>query len=79
MKASLCIAIGCVGLFLSYAVFADCGGGGCGGGGCGSGYSSCNAGYPTCDCTDPACDPFARNNCLTQGECCEAFGNIGAR
>jgi hypothetical protein len=78
MKASLCIGIGCLSLLLSAMAFAGCNS-------CGSASSSCSDGaaiagyYPSCDCTDPGCSPYAKNDCLSMGECCEAFGNIGAR
>lgn len=37
----------------------------------------CPSREPLCQCTDPACEKS--NDCLTRSECCEAFGNIGAR
>lgn len=79
MKARLVIACGCAALLISGYSFGGCGGsGGCGGGG-GDGYCGESEYVNTCQCTDPSCNKSYGHECLSRSECCEAFGNIGAR
>lgn len=77
MKATAAILISCFALLLSTYAFAGCGS--CGSdddnGGCGSSDSSTAA----CNCADLGCSDRYNNDCLSRSECCEAFGNIGAR
>lgn len=44
--------------------------GGCDSGDCGDSYCS------ECQCTDPG---YGRNTCMSNGEYCEKYGNIGGR
>lgn len=75
MKATLAIVTTCAGILLSTYVFADCGNGGCQqSGNCGGASEYENV----CQCTDPVCNSVDRG-CLSKAECCEAFGNVGAR
>lgn len=39
----------------------------------------CNPYESNCQCTDPVCSRPWDSNCISRAECCEAFGNIGAR
>jgi hypothetical protein len=74
MKAMLAITITSLSIILSAYAFAGCGDdSGCGQGYCGSEYDN------KCQCTDPTCNKGYGHDCLSKGECCEAFGNIGAR
>lgn len=75
MKAKSTMMIVCLMLISSYS-FANCGGLG---GDCGSdNFCNVNEYDNTCQCTDPVCHSVDKG-CLSTGECCEAFGNIGAR
>lgn len=75
MKSKMLVILSCVSLFLSPAIFASCGGYGDydQDGGCGE-----NLFDNSCQCTDPVCQNVDKG-CLSKGECCEAFGNVGAR
>lgn len=74
MKAKLVIATGFLSLFMSSYAFSDCGDPyGCGGGSCDvDEYNN------VCQCTDRVCNSID-HGCLSPTECCEAFGNMGAR
>lgn len=77
MKAKLVIVTGCLSLFLSSYANAGCGGyTSCYGGG---GPCNANEYENICQCTDPRCYQNWDNKCLSKSECCEAFGNVGAR
>lgn len=80
MKARFVAA--CIIFLISSYSFGACGGDtgltSCGGGG-GSGSCSQDPYVNTCQCTDPACTRSYGHECLSQSECCEAFGNVGAR
>lgn len=69
MKTTYLALFGCFAIALSGAAIAYCGGGDC---------SPCNPYVNACQCTDPYCYSYDRT-CISQGTCCEAFGNIGAR
>ncbi len=79
MKTTIAVVIGCVSVLIWTPTLAQCSylydygtETGC--------PSTC--GYESdatslCNCTDPGCD--GSNSCLTRGECCAAFGNVGGR
>lgn len=76
MKTRMLALLGCVAFSISCAAFAD----DCLGGSCGSlSTASCNPYETNCQCTDTACHRPWDSNCISRAECCEAFGNIGAR
>lgn len=77
MKAKIGVILGCIMLIAGSYSFA-CGGGGCGSSSCGGDEGSTDY-TGTCDCTDPGCGPKGYNDCISKNECCEAFGNVGAR
>ena len=72
MKTKILIILSSLCLFATIQGFAYCGGGS-DGGGCGN---TCSEYDSTCQCTDPNC---GKNPCLSRSDCCEAFGNVGAR
>ncbi|MFZ2315852.1 MAG: hypothetical protein WAW86_09390 [Gammaproteobacteria bacterium] len=76
MKAKIAVIIGCISILAgaSLSSYAD----GCGSRGCQPGPRQENT-CPSCQCADPACGPYSHNECISTQECCEAFGNIGAR
>lgn len=74
MKMSLGIIICLFGMLLSGAVSA----------GCGSSaeeeYDSSSYYTSRCQCAaDPNCAKRVDTDCISESECCQAFGNIGAR
>lgn len=78
MKAKLVIVTGCLSLFMSSYALSDCGDPyGCGQSG-GSGSCDFNEYNNVCQCTDRVCNSVD-HGCLSPNECCEAFGNMGAR
>ncbi len=77
MKATLLTLVGFITIFLSTQTLAWPDEGSCQGGNCGP--AACNPYETNCQCTDPACNRPWDTNCISRGECCEAFGNMGAR
>lgn len=75
MSKKFALALGVCSLLMLGNAFA-----GCGEGGCGDGFGNCDASEfeNVCQCTDPVCNSSDRG-CLSKAECCEAFGNMGAR
>lgn len=70
MKALLVVIFGCLTILSSSVAFSDCS----------DGYNCLAADSNPCDdngceCADPACKQ--NNPCLSRGQCCEVFGNIG--
>lgn len=77
MKAVLVIFIGCLAIAMGTITFANC-------------HhhhryvvkkvvKKCDPNEASCQCTDPTCDRPWDSNCISRGECCEAFGNVGGR
>jgi hypothetical protein len=83
MKVTVSIIIGCIGIFLSGLIYAQCGvsSDGSGGGGCGSDQTGDATDYTSrCQCAaDPNCAKRVDTDCISECACCQAFGNIGAR
>lgn len=75
MKATILTFLGCVAILMSgYSLGWSSG---CDQGNCGSNF--CNPYETECQCTDPACNRPWDSDCISRAECCEAFGNMGAR
>ncbi len=74
MKATILTIIGCVMVLACSVVWSD---DGCSSGTCGPSF--CNPYETNCQCTDPACNRPWDSDCISRAECCEAFGNMGAR
>lgn len=76
MKRMIMIILACSALIFSLDTLARCGASNS----CGQGYCDSESEYENkCQCTDPSCTSSYGHDCLSKKECCEAFGNIGAR